>query len=393
MSLLSAHLRLLFSRRRILLVAVISAILQEYAVSEEAFLTQSPCCEISGSVQVLDVNDNETCECFSLRDDIPARVYAQEPGTQKFHWKLKNYTQMSLSDEERPPFHVRVDPCVGDPELYVHPYSFVSPSNMSVWSANAHPTFSSFVEVSLEYMNYYVHIDSRRPNVTYEIAAILDISKYANPASDAVTSKQTRPDTIEVFWNTTENADAVYQVFYTEKNKCSAKGENTSQPHQCIMHTPCGMEMGGISASAGAYEAYPPSSRVSKSIQSLRLDVEYYFNVVVQSPDGLKIAYAGTLGTPTFERIVAAASETAILLISVVLGAAFAILIGFALFTGHRARDSYKISKRRGDDGEEGKCASSAKGSSANARERKRYWNRLVRERRRGGGKTTNKKK
>ena len=221
-------------------------------------------------------------------------------------------------------------------------------------------------------MNYYIVVDESRQaavgmnDSVFEITALMDQSKHSHPASSVVTAKQTRPDTIEVSWNTTHDEGAVYQVFYTEREKCA----NASDA--CIMHTACGMELSGTSASDGAYEAYPPDAVASKSIESLHLDVEYYFNVAVMSTYGLKLAYAGTIGTPTFERIEAAESQQMITALSSSLGGLCVALVLAALAKKRFRRAAYKIKRGSG----------ASKSANPSSSERKRYWNRVVEERR-----------
>ena len=84
------------------LLYLITSLLIRLLASEASLgQTELACCTVlRGSI--LDP-DESNCSCYRLEDDETYRVRASKNASIHFHWKLRNYSQMSVH-EGRPPF-------------------------------------------------------------------------------------------------------------------------------------------------------------------------------------------------------------------------------------------------------------------------------------------------
>ena len=340
------------------------------------------CCEPPGDADLDTLEHFRECTC--LRDNKPLVRERVGPGESRhYHWRLSDWTLINRPDSERPPIHLRLEPCTGSPELYVMPLWTPFPSREYYrWNATKAKGELNFVEVPLHYADYYVTVTSDR-NATYVISAMTDLSLLspapspagsrrrlqeeavaggaagsnatvsaaaaATASDDVLSMAQLGPALVSVTWKTTPDEGASYQLFYQKYDNGSRPAENgcgdgpNATVDSCVLWTACGLEDHGISSDEGGYEEFAPGSLATKEISELELDARYFFNVAIKSKDGLLTSYAGITAVTEFKKKTEAVDRSVTYILYAVSGTLFVLLATGVLVAKFRLNQAYKL--------------------------------------------------
>ena len=285
----------------------------------------------------------------------------------RYHWRLTDYSLIDKPDAERPKITFVATPCAGTAHLFVNTVPRDSgspwPSAASYrWNASAAVSVNS-INTDLMYADYYVSVFGAT-NTNYTLLAHTTPRVLPRPSYPDLTAVQTSQFGITVSWTTlapgaTDGAGAAvgaeYQVFYVKHPKdppgsaevtgrCGAEGD----PNACIMTSTCGMLRNGLVADSGGYERFADNTTVSKEVHNLELDVQYFFNVAVRAATGgekswVYGAYAGTVGTPKYERVESAADPGTTTIIAATAGGVFGLLMLCIVLAKRKLNRAYRL--------------------------------------------------
>lgn len=138
--------------------------------------------------------------------------------------------------------------------------------------------------------------------------------------------------TMNIYYNSTgiNNAEyTMYTVQHANRNETCGLKNKGDHPGDCVVKTSCGLnrlkDMGyaKISKTWNSTTATENMTAVGDLVQN----VNYTFNIVVTLPEGLKLAYTGTEGTPEFHYQATAVDKTTTIVIIVVVCVIIVIVI------------------------------------------------------------------
>lgn len=129
--------------------------------------------------------------------------------------------------------------------------------------------------------------------------------------------------TMNILYNSTGVNGAKYEMYtvqHANRNETCGLKRKGDYPGECVVKTSCGLER--LSTLGYAKISKTWNSTVDDNnmttIGDLVQNVNYTFNIVVTLPEGLKLAYTGTEGTPEFHYEATAVDKTTTIVIIVV---------------------------------------------------------------------------
>jgi len=257
-------------------------------------------------------NGSSISNCQCIGDNVELNELTIELAEKKyFHWRLTNFSLVNLPDAARPNITFTVAPCTGSVEIYVVPVS--SPAVLSTESAIHKSTRVreiNTIKLPLFHSDYYITVYGRS-TASFTFLSTVDDSLFPSPGNNGVLIlNQTLQYDVQVTWFSPQAyvGTLVYTIYYVHEKQppVCTNVSNISCPLPFILWTPCGLELEPLVAklSFSQSKISPASTRLSVVIHDLPLERPFFFNVVVKTEKGLRMAYGGARSRLEFDRVI-----------------------------------------------------------------------------------------
>lgn len=257
-------------------------------------------------------NGSSILNCQCIGDNVELKELTIEFAEKKhFHWRLTNFSLVNLPDARRPNITFTVAPCTGSVEVYVVPVlpPAVLSTERTVYKS-ARVGGISTTKLPLFHSDYFITVYGRS-TASFAFLLTVDDSLFPSPGNNgALILNQTRQYDVELTWFSPPAyvGTLVYTIYYVHEKQSPVctNVSNISCPLPSILWTPCGLELEPLVTKLSFSESKisPASSRLSIVIHDLPLGRPFFFNVVVKTEQGLRMAYGGARSCLEFDRVV-----------------------------------------------------------------------------------------